>query len=325
MSICLAGLVVAAAATTAPTTTTTQPVPGGAELLLAAILLLVALTIAFFAGGFRRGSALGPLRLDETDLPLRVLAITFLAMGFWFGLGSIYMTLVHGKEILDAQQRNLEFNLSLRETTVVNVAAQVITLFAVLRADQFLLRDGIRKLGFTRRDLPPGMAAGLLGAIVAIPLTLATSIVITKLWFALQFRPPQDHQLIRMLFEDPDRLARWFVIVSAVVVAPVFEETLFRGHLQTLIAHTLRRYRGLAHPFEPIARLDATWIRWLAICVSAALFAMIHEAGWMMPPLFVLACCFGYVYERTGKLWAPILMHALFNATSIVLALFARG
>jgi membrane protease YdiL (CAAX protease family) len=31
------------------------------------------------------------------------------------------------------------------------------------------------------------------------------------------------------------------------------------------------------------------------------------------------------VYERTGKLWAPILMHALFNAVSIALALFTRG
>jgi membrane protease YdiL (CAAX protease family) len=45
----------------------------------------------------------------------------------------------------------------------------------------------------------------------------------------------------------------------------------------------------------------------------------------MMPPLFVLAVCFGYVYERTGKLWAPILMHALFNATSITLALFQHA
>ena len=44
----------------------------------------------------------------------------------------------------------------------------------------------------------------------------------------------------------------------------------------------------------------------------------------MMPPLFVLAVCFGYVYERTGKLWVPIVMHALFNAVSITIALFTR-
>ena len=52
----------------------------------------------------------------------------------------------------------------------------------------------------------------------------------------------------------------------------------------------------------------AAWIRWVAICVAAFLFAIIHEAGWMMPPLFVLAVCFGYVYERTGKLSVPIVL-----------------
>ena len=118
---------------------------------------------------------------------------------------------------------------------------------------------------------------------------------------------------------------KWLVIGSAVVVAPFFEETIFRGHIQTLVAHTIRRYRGLSRPFDPIELSDARWIRWVAICVGAFLFAIIHEAGWMMPPLFVLAVCFGYVYERTGKLWAPILMHALFNATSITAALFQHA
>ena len=37
----------------------------------------------------------------------------------------------------------------------------------------------------------------------------------------------------------------------------------------------------------------------------------------MMPPLFVLSMCIGYVYERTGKLWSSITLHALFNLTSV--------
>ncbi|MBC8105282.1 MAG: CPBP family intramembrane metalloprotease [Anaerolineae bacterium] len=311
-------------AAAAATTMTTQPMTSRGEISFAAILLMVSLTIAFFAGAFRRDSVLGPLRLDESDSPLRMLSITFLGIAFWFGLGGMYLALVHGNEITAARQRNLEFTLPLRENVIVNVAATAIALIAVLRADQILLRDGIRKLGFTRRDLPPGVVAGFVGAAIAIPLTFAMSIFVTNLWSILKLRPPQEHQLIRMLFDDPDQMVRWLVVVSAVIVAPLFEETIFRGHIQSLIAHTIRRYRGMAHPFEPIARFDAPWIRWLAICVSAALFAVIHEAGWMMPPLFVLAVCFGYVYERTGKLWAPILMHALFNATSITLALFTH-
>jgi len=324
MSICSGVLatVVAAAATTPTTSSSLEP--NTAQLGLAAILLIVALVIAFIAGTFRTDSVLGPLRLDETDSPLRVLAVAFLGFSFSLGLGGMYLALVHGKEIVDARQRNLEFVLPMRESVLVNVAALALTLIAVLRADQFLIRDGLRKLGLLPRDLARGARAGLFGAAVAIPMTLAMSIFVTKLWFALKFRPPESHEMIRLLFDDSHASTRWLVIISAVVMAPLFEETIFRGHLQTLIAHTIRRYRGLANPLQPIEQSDAVWIRWVAICTSAVLFALIHQQGWMMPPLFVLACCFGYVYERTGKLWAPILMHALFNATSIALALFAR-
>lgn len=304
---------------------TTQPAPGAGELLLAGIMAVAALSIAYLAGAFRRDSVLGPLRVDEADPPIRLLAITFLGIGLWIGMTATYMALFHGEQIAEARQRGLEFNLSMRETAIVNVVGQLVAFVAVLQADQILLANGIRKLGLRLRDLPGGLLAGLLGATVAVPLTLGMAILVTAIWFALKLKSPEDHQLIRMLLEHPDRLARWIAILSPIIVSPLFEELIFRGHVQTLAAHAIRRYRGMVRPLDPIGESDAAWIRWIAICVAAALFAGIHEQGWMMPPLFVLAVCFGYVYERTGKLWAPILMHALFNATSISVALFTRG
>jgi len=285
----------------------------------------VALAVAYFAGAFRPQSVLGPLRLDETDSPTRMLAITFLGLGLWFGLSGTYLALAHGTEISEARQRNLEYNLPVRESAILNAAAQLLAVIAVWLADRIALREGGRKIGSRVADLPRGTVAGIVGACVAIPLTLSASILVERIWSWLHLAPPESHQLIRLMFEQPDRLVKWLVIGSAVVVAPFFEETIFRGHIQTLVAHTIRRYRGLSRPFDPIELSDARWIRWVAICVGAFLFAIIHEAGWMMPPLFVLAVCFGYVYERTGKLWAPILMHALFNATSITAALFQHA
>jgi membrane protease YdiL (CAAX protease family) len=41
----------------------------------------------------------------------------------------------------------------------------------------------------------------------------------------------------------------------------------------------------------------------------------------MWPPIFFLAICLGYAYERTGSLWTSIVMHSLFNATSTYLFL----
>jgi len=59
---------------------------------------------------------------------------------------------------------------------------------------------------------------------------------------------------------------------------------------------------------------------WIAIFITAILFASIHD-WWEMPSIFVLAIALGYVYERTGNLWACITLHALFNCTEIALFL----
>ena len=162
-------LAAAAAVTTAPTTAATTrsvpgAVPGAAELILAAVFAIAALAVAYVVGAFERGSVLGPLRLDETDSPTRVLAITFLGFGLWFGLSGTYLALMHGQQIAEARQRNVEFTLSLRENALVNAIVQFIAVMAVLIADQLMIRDGSRKLGFRLRDVPRGVWFGVVGA-----------------------------------------------------------------------------------------------------------------------------------------------------------------
>jgi len=41
--------------------------------------------------------------------------------------------------------------------------------------------------------------------------------------------------------------------------------------------------------------------------------------------LFVFGLGLGWAYERTGRLWAPIAMHALFNAGNLMLARMTAG
>jgi membrane protease YdiL (CAAX protease family) len=42
---------------------------------------------------------------------------------------------------------------------------------------------------------------------------------------------------------------------------------------------------------------------------------------WTWPLIFVLSCFLGYAYERTGKLWTSITIHAAFNALSTIVYL----
>ena len=57
--------------------------------------------------------------------------------------------------------------------------------------------------------------------------------------------------------------------------------------------------------------------------IASVIFALAHLT--VVPPhglaaLFVLSLGFGWAYEKTGSLWAPFTMHALFNAGNLILA-----
>ena len=63
-------------------------------------------------------------------------------------------------------------------------------------------------------------------------------------------------------------------------------------------------------------------VRWLAVIVASALFALVHDHWSIRIPIFVLSLGFGYMYERTANLWVPIFMHAMFNGLSIAASYF---
>ena len=82
--------------------------------------------------------------------------------------------------------------------------------------------------------------------------------------------------------------------VTAIVMAPLFEETIFRGVLLPVAA----RYWG------------SSW----GIVASAAVFAVAHSSLGEFPPLMVLGLGLGWLRWRSGRLGSCVLMHALWNS-----------
>jgi len=62
------------------------------------------------------------------------------------------------------------------------------------------------------------------------------------------------------------------------------------------------------------------WMGWTAIVLTSVLFGAVHPL-WMFPIIFALSLGLGYVYERTGNLWAAMGLHAAFNVLNVVLYL----
>ena len=108
-----------------------------------------------------------------------------------------------------------------------------------------------------------------------------------------------QHQELEVLASHPQMSLKISVAIVAILAAPLVEELLFRGLIQTLI----RSYIG-----RP----------WMSVIITSFLFAMVHENYAHWPALFVLSLAIGYAYEKSGSLWQPLFMHAMFNGLSVV-------
>lgn len=111
----------------------------------------------------------------------------------------------------------------------------------------------------------------------------------------------QTAQTLNMTLSD----TRWFNIIHLKIVValliPFAEEVLFRGFLFRYI------------------RQQKSFL--FSALLSSALFSLVHFSLAILPFTFLLGFATAYAYEKSGNLWASILVHIAVNATSVNLFL----
>lgn len=133
----------------------------------------------------------------------------------------------------------------------------------------------------------------------------------------------EQHQQLKMITEHSQVLSRILIAFTAVIVVPLFEEMLFRGLFQTTIRSYIESFRSLLireNKPETEQSTDKQEV-WLAIVITSILFTMVHVNPGHRPALFVLGVCLGYSYEKSGSLFRPIFIHAIFNTISLIATL----
>jgi uncharacterized protein len=135
---------------------------------------------------------------------------------------------------------------------------------------------------------------GIGGYLVATPIVLVVSLINEKIWQGQGGSNP----LLQIVLEGKDSIALLLFFLTAAVAAPLFEEFLFRGFLLP----SLTRY-------VPV---------WAAIGISGLLFGIAHLSLSEIVPLTTLGIILGIVYVRTRNLLAPMLLHSLWNSTTLV-------
>jgi len=171
---------------------------------------------------------------------------------------------------------------------------------SVLRVLTVYTDEDPAEIGTKTRASANLVAWGVGGYCAALPFlgaSVVLSILLTRL---LRHVSTPEHPITPMVTGGGAALVAAFVL--AVVVAPVIEETFFRG----MLYNALRANMGV----------------WPAALLSGAIFAIIHPqlpAGF--PPLMVLGTLLAILREKTGSLIPSMVCHAINNTVALVFVL----
>ncbi|MDR2435726.1 MAG: CPBP family intramembrane metalloprotease [Puniceicoccales bacterium] len=151
------------------------------------------------------------------------------------------------------------------------------------------------------------LGEGACGFGVALPVVLLVSWLWLALLIALNkfgFNVALQEQGPVVLFGKLSGfLPKFLFSLAAVAVAPVAEELIFRGGLYRVFKSHLTRGSSAI--------------------LTSIIFAALHFSLVALLPLFTLSIFLIKGYDRSGNIFAPIIMHAIFNCNSLVLmALF---
>jgi uncharacterized protein len=143
------------------------------------------------------------------------------------------------------------------------------------------------KLGF-RRFAPS--AFGWAGLAFVVYLVLASI-------YTVLFNPPKDN-LTDQLGANESTLLAVITGVFVIGIAPVIEETFFRGFL--------------------FQSLRSSWGVWLAAPASGAIFSAVHAAPDKFVQLAILGTALAFVFHKTRSIWPCISLHALNNTLAFI-------
>lgn len=142
------------------------------------------------------------------------------------------------------------------------------------------------------------ISSGLLVGLMIVPAAGAMQLLSETVMEMLGARP-QAQEAVKAL-ETGGMTATESMLLGgfAILLAPIAEETLFRGVLYPTI-------KQLGYPR-------------LALWATSILFGALHGNSPTLFPLVMLGLLFVYLYEASGSLLTPIAAHMMFNTANFV-------
>ncbi len=142
------------------------------------------------------------------------------------------------------------------------------------------------------KPIKEGIFKSISGWLMIMPLVLLVG------WLGNEIIGDQggSNPLLDLVLSSDQFLPLLFLLITTVVLAPVFEELVFRGVLLPVLVSKVGKING--------------------VLLSALIFALAHLSVGELPPLFVLGIGLGLMRLSSGRLFPCALMHSLWNGVT---------
>lgn len=190
--------------------------------------------------------------------------------------------------------REIDNHLVSLGSTLLIDGAVILSLLALFFRRRWLL---VRDLIWSR--IWPCVQFAIRGYVAFLPVLAFLLLLTTAVLKFLGTEPAPQAVFTIYMAETRTPVLVWLLALVA-VAGPIAEEMFFRGILYGWLRVRIGVMRGLL--------------------LSAFLFALLHADPVAFMPIFGLGILFGWVYEKTGSLAAPIVVHVLHNSGMLYVA-----
>lgn len=177
----------------------------------------------------------------------------------------------------------------------------------VLRSWTGRMREALDEIGLHWRDFWKNVAWGIggyLGTLILLAVILVVTSVLSRVFNMDRITPANP--AVPILMSSHGFAQRLMVLLLVSVMAPLVEETVFRG----ILYGAIRRRWGVLP----------------GVLISAAIFASLHRQlpmGFL--PIFALGAAFALLYEKRGSLVPGMVAHGLNNGVLFVMLMMMGG
>ena len=259
----------------------------------------------------------------ETLVPQERRERPFWSIGEFFVMFGLLMV---GVNLIRQQQfgfletiagENPELQKLVRSLLSMSAASILATLITLAWLCAFF-GDAFRRLGLIPKlsDIWLGMKASLW----ILPPVLLVS-------FLVSLMVPYKHLVLDTMRQAETWQLYAFIFVGTAVVAPIYEEFMFRVLLQGGLERLANPESLTSMDLDDDCEAPATGqapVLWKPthvwpIVVSSLFFALMHGGQGAAPiPLFLLALGLGYLYRQTGRITAPLIVHMVLNSMTLI-------